>query len=130
MKKPQKKPERIYDLADRLLTFNTMIGSLCDLLIDSKESSNIKNQLSRSVSSAALNYGEVLVAESRADFIHKISICLKELMESKMAISIIDGRNLCQDSIMVKKCLNEYSQLVAIFISSVNTARKNVKSGD
>ncbi len=130
MKKPQKNPERIYDLADRLLTFNTMIGSLCDLLIDSKESSNIKNQLSRSVSSAALNYGEVLVAESRVDFIHKISICLKELMESKMAISIIDGRNLCQDRIIVKKCLNESSQLVAIFISSVNTARKNSKSED
>ncbi|MBK7388635.1 MAG: four helix bundle protein [Bacteroidetes bacterium] len=127
MKKLPKKSNRNYDLADRLLAFNTIIGSMCDLLKDSKESSNIKSQLMRSVSSAALNYGEVLVAESRADFIHKISICLKELMESKMAISIIEGRNLCQDDILVKNCLHESSQLVAIFISSVNTARKNAK---
>ncbi|MBK9048693.1 MAG: four helix bundle protein [Bacteroidetes bacterium] len=127
MEKLPKKSNRNYDLADRLLAFNTIIGSMCDLLKDSKESSNIKSQLMRSVSSAALNYGEVLVAESRADFIHKISICLKELMESKMAISIIEGRKLCQDDILVKKCLHESSQLVAIFISSVNTARKNAK---
>ena len=125
MKNYKNSSNRSYDLADRLLAFNLAIGSMCDLLIDSKESSSIRNQLLRSASSAALNYGEVLVAESRADFIHKISICLKELMESKMAIRIIHGRKLCQDEASVNKCLQESSQLVAIFISSVNTARKN-----
>lgn len=123
--KSKSKSRRNYDLSDRLIAFNLMVGSMCDLLIETKETMIIKNQLTRSVSSAALNYGEVLVAESRADFIHKISICLKELMESKMAIRIIDGRKLCQDDILVKKCLKESSELVAIFISSVNTARKN-----
>ena len=125
MEQSNKKSERKYDLADRLLKFYTTVGSLCDLLIDSKESRNIKSQLLRSASSAVLNYGEVLVSESRADFIHKISICLKELMESKMALSIIDGRSLCQDGVLVKKCIDESSELVAIFISSVNTARRN-----
>ena len=96
MEKTKTNSERIYDLADRLIKFNLMIGSLCDLLIHTKEASNLKTQLQCSVSSAALNYGEVLVAESRADFIHKISICLKELMESRMALSIIEGRNLCK----------------------------------
>ena len=124
MEKSKSKSIRNYDLSDRLIAYNILVGSLCDLLIVTKESMIIKNQLTRAVSSAALNYGEVLVAESRADFIHKISICLKELMESKMAIRIIEGRKLCQDEILVKKCLKESSELVAIFISSVNTARK------
>ena len=124
MEKSKSKSIRNYDLSDRLIAFNILVGSLCDLLIVTKESMIIKNQLTRAVSSAALNYGEVLVAESRADFIHKISICLKELMESKMAIRIIEVRKLCQDEILVKKCLKESSELVAIFISSVNTARK------
>jgi four helix bundle protein len=130
MEKSSKNSLRNYDLADRLIKFNTMIGSLCDLMVNSKEAANLRMQLLRSASSAALNYGEVLVSESRADFIHKISISLKELMESKMTLSLIDGRKLCNDLTLLNNCLDESSQLVAIFIKSVNTARKNAQAGN
>ncbi|MBL0340427.1 MAG: four helix bundle protein [Bacteroidetes bacterium] len=83
MKNEFSKEQRTYDLADRLVRFSTMIGQMAESIIDSKEGINIRNQLIRSCSSAALNYGEALVPESTADFIHKISICLKELMESR-----------------------------------------------
>ena len=45
----------------------------------------LRDQVLRSSSSALLNYGEAEVAESRKDFIHKLSIVLKELNESYLA---------------------------------------------
>jgi len=39
-------------------------------------------QLARSATSAGANYEEACGAESRADFIHKLQIVLKELRES------------------------------------------------
>ena len=122
------KKNRTYDLADRLISFNLMIGNLCDLIVKTKEGLNIKTQLSRSVSSAALNYGEALVPESTPDFIHKIGICLKELMESKMSLSLVVGRNLCEDQILAKNCIGECSELIAIFIASKTTAKNNLRN--
>lgn len=123
--KNNKPKSRTYDLADRLVRFSTMISHMADSIVETKEGSNIRNQLLRSSSSAALNYGEALVPESNADFIHKISICLKELMESRIALKIIINRNLCPLVDLTKTCDTECSELVAIFITSVRTARKN-----
>ena len=54
----------------------------------------------RSGLSAAANYAEARAAESRADFIHKLRIVLKELNESlfshdKMATLIAENQELC-----------------------------------
>ena len=46
-------------------------------------------QLIKSSSSAALNYGEAQSAESTKDFSHKISVVLKELRESQINIRIL-----------------------------------------
>ena len=126
MKNDSSKKQRNYDLADRLVRFNTMIGQMTESIVETKEGINIRNQIIRSSSSAALNYGEALVPESTADFIHKISICLKELMETRIALKIIISRNLCLMPAMIIQCEKESSDLVAIFISSVRTARKNL----
>ena len=47
------------------------------------------SQLIRSGTSAGPNYEEGCAAESRADFVHKLSICLKELRESRFWIRLI-----------------------------------------
>ena len=53
----------------------------------------------RSGLSAAANYAEARAAASRADFIHKLRIVLKELNESKfhdkMATLIAENQELC-----------------------------------
>lgn len=128
MKSEFSKKHRNYDLADRLVRFNTMIGQMAESVVKTNEGINIKNQIIRSSSSAALNYGEALVPESTADFIHKISICLKELMETRIALKIIISRNLCPTGEIINQCEKESSELVAIFIASVRTARKNAQS--
>ncbi|HEY9534593.1 MAG TPA: four helix bundle protein [Mucilaginibacter sp.] len=78
----------------------------------------------RSGCSPALNYGEAQSAESRNDFIHKMKIILKELRESLISIKIIERRSLI-DIETVLKAKNECNQLVAIFVKSIETAKKN-----
>ena len=50
-------------------------------------------QLLRSVTSPAANYGEARAAQSRADFIHKMRICLKELRETDVWLQFGDGKS-------------------------------------
>jgi len=114
-----------YDLEDRLIRFSKSIIQLTGSLKRSGGDKILSEQLRRSGISSALNYGEAMVAESRKDFIHKMSICLKELKESRVALKIIYSLNPSPDLKLIEYCENECSELVAIFIKSIATARKN-----
>lgn len=67
-----------FDLEDRLVDFACMCLDVCELLPSSKAGQNSEYQLSKSGTAPALIYGEAQAAESRADFIHKMRMCLKE----------------------------------------------------
>jgi hypothetical protein len=65
-------------LEERLIDFAVTIVSVVEALPDSKAGNHIANQLIRSGTSPAPNYGEAQSAESRKDFIHilpRIRIC-------------------------------------------------------
>lgn len=118
-----KDPNRKYDLEDRLILYVGMVSDLIATIKRTNEPRNIIDQLTRSSESSALNYGEAQVAESKADFNHKISVVLKELKESRMSIKVIGIRKFCPDIELYNKCDQECSELVAIFITSVKTSR-------
>lgn len=75
------------------------------------------------MSSAA--YGEAQAAESRRDFIHKMTISLKELRETRISLEVISRKKYLKDDALVQKCTGENEQLIAIFVKSIGTARKN-----
>lgn len=87
---------RIYDLEDRLVRFAILTLEVCDLLPNTKAGQNLEYQLSKSGTAPALMYGEVQAAESRADFIHKMKMLLKELRESKINLRIIAEKPLAK----------------------------------
>jgi four helix bundle protein len=126
LKMSNQKPRK-YDLEDRLVRFSAATANLIDQLNESLESRNLKKQLIRSSSSPALNYGESLAAESRPDFIHKLSICLKELIETRVALKLIEARSLCQEPQLLQTINKECSELIGIFFKSIETAKKNSK---
>lgn len=86
-----------YDLEDRLVRFACMCLDVCELLPNSKAGQNLEYQLSKSGTAPALIYGEAQAAESRADFIHKMKLILKELRESKINLRIIKDKPLAVD---------------------------------
>jgi four helix bundle protein len=70
------------NLSDRLLEFATSIVKLTLRLNKTIAGRHIAGQILRSATSCGANYEEACGAESRADFIHKMQIVLKELRET------------------------------------------------
>ena len=70
------------DIAERLIDFAVRIIRLGAALPKNQVGKHIAGQVIRSGTSVGANYEEARGAESRADFIHKVTIALKELRES------------------------------------------------
>jgi four helix bundle protein len=81
-------------------------------------------QLLRSGTSPAANYAEARSAESRRDFVHRISICLKELRETHVWLELSRRLKLGKAN-DVEAALREADQLIAIFVASIKTAKRN-----
>src|SRR2546428_13750067 len=79
-------------MVERLINFAARAGKVVDALPDTRMGQHIGGQLVRSGTSPAPNYEEACAAESRADFVHKLSISLKELRESRCWIRLIIKR--------------------------------------
>lgn len=115
------------DLEDRLISFAVMIVAVVEALPNSKAGNHIANQLIRSGTSPAPNYGEAQSAESRKDFVHKMKIALKELRETMIWLKIIARKRLAQGG-EITTALAECNELIAIFVSSTKTAGSGFKT--
>ena len=111
------------ELEGRLIKLATKINRVCKELDQSYLSYHLSKQIIRSSTSAALNYGEAQSAESRKDFIHKTSIVLKELRETKISLILLEDSESGSINQKVNDCLTECDQLVAIFHKTVITAK-------
>ncbi len=116
--------KKIYDLEDRLVRFACTCLEVCDLLPNSRTGQNLDHQLSKSGTAPALNYGEAQAAESPADFIHKMKLVLKEIRETRISLRIINEKPIVNSEKSVI-ALKECNELMAIFIKSIETAKKN-----
>ena len=121
--------ERKYDIEDRCIVFGAEIVKLTDNLPNTKAGNHLGGQLLRSGTAPALHYGEVQSAESRRDFVHKMSLALKELRETRNNMRVqalaglMDLKKPEQEWLM-----NECGELIAIFNASIHTAERNKPS--
>ena len=115
-----------FDLEKRLIDFACRMIEVVEALPKTRTGNYIAAQLIRSCHSPAFNYGEAQAAESRDDFIHKLSIVLKELKECRTALKIIMKKQLIKP-IKLQKVYQENEELIAIIGKSISTAEKNRK---
>jgi four helix bundle protein len=113
-----------FDLEKRLIDFSVCIIDIVESLPNTRVGNHIGNQLVRSGTSPAANYGEAQSAESRSDFIHKMRVSLKELRETRIRLLIIQRKEMIKQTAMVVRVLKENCELIAIFAASVKTAKK------
>ncbi len=113
-----------FDLEDRLVDFACMCLEVCELLPNSKAGQNLEYQLSKSGTAPALIYGEAQAAESRADFLHKMKMVLKEIRESRVNLKIIKRKPVVVHE-KIEIAFNESNELMAIFLKSIETAKSN-----
>ena len=116
-----------YDLEDRLVKFACNCLDICDLLPHTRAAQNLQHQLSKSGTATALIYGEAQAAESAADFIHKMKLVLKEIRETRINLRIISEKPILIDN-KTFVALNECNELMAIFLKSIETAKKNCQA--
>lgn len=116
---------RKFDLEERLLEFASAVIDLSEKLPNSRAGNHIAGQILRSGTSPYPNHGEAEDAESREDFIHKLKICLKELRETRRWARLIKRKGWGKDDPPLPLILSESDELIRIFFSSIQTAKKN-----
>ena len=114
------------ELSERLIHFAARVGKVVDALPDTRMGRHIGGQLVRSGTSPAPNYEEACAAESPADFVHKLSIGLKELRESRCWIRLIIKTEMLPEHRM-GELLDERNQLCKIIAQSIVTAKERKK---
>jgi len=109
--------------SERLVDFAARVGKVVDALPETRLGNHVAKQFVRCGTAAGPNYEEACAAESRADFVHKLSISLKELRESRSWIRLIIKAELLSARRMAG-LPDEAEQLCNIVGSSVATAKK------
>ena len=108
-------------LQNRLINFSTDVIKVSRAISRDRIGEYLSGQLYRSGTSPSLNYAEAQSAESRADFIHKMKIALKELRETYACLKIIKG-SFKLSNIDLDPLIEENNELISIFVQSINTA--------
>ena len=117
--------ERVYDLDTRLIQFGVRIIAVAEAMnIKRYAGIHLSKQLIRSGTSPGIHYGEAQAAESRKDFIHKMKIILKELRETKGNLIMSSEAKLISSDSAIESIIDECSQLIAIFVKSIQTAEQ------
>jgi four helix bundle protein len=127
MKEPSPARKRTLALHDRALRFSTSVNTACPPQFSNVPSSVVWNQLVRSADSTSNNLIEADAATSDADFLHKMSIALREAKESRAALLKIRLGNLDQHQVVGERNLeSEAGQLASIFAAIMLNMRRRL----
>ena len=116
--------QRSNDLLARTKQFALATIRFCEALPKDDTSRVIGRQLLRSGTSVGANYRAAHRAKSKADFISKMGTVLEEADESAYWIELLSDAGKV-DSATSTPLHREADELVAIAVSSINTARRN-----
>ena len=108
-------------IVDLSMDFSIAIVNLCDSI---KGKSAIVNQLIRSGTSIGANIHEANYASSRADFIAKMQIALKECFETEYWLELFVKTNIISDQ-QYQALKNDCGKIRKLLIASINTAKSN-----
>ena len=112
------------ELRSRTKTLALKIFSFCDEIDTRKGRGVLVNQIIRSATSIGANIHEANYASSKADFINKFHIALKECIETEYWIEMLVGSNSITEE-TAKELLQECGVIRRMLVKSINTAKGN-----
>ena len=112
---------RANKLIELSMDFSVQIIKLCEQI---KGHRSLINQLERSATSIGANIHEANYAHSRADFISKLQIALKECYETEYWLELFVRAELLNLQ-NAKNLQNQCGTIRRLLISSINTAKQN-----
>lgn len=104
--------------------FALQIIKVCNTIKETKKESLLTNQLIRSGTSVGANIREAFYANSKADFIAKLHIALKECSESEYWLELLIESGYYEDNAVLNKCI----EVKKLLVSSLNTAKENKRN--
>ena len=110
--------------AEKSYAFAVQIVYTCDSIAESKREFILTKQLVRSGTAISALYQESRHAESRADFIHKLAIALKECNESIYWINLLYDTGK-MPSEKHTALLEDATQLLKMLTAMIITSKKN-----
>ena len=112
-------------LLDKSLDFATQVVLFYEDLSKTKKDTTIAKQLLRSATSIGANINEAIYGNSKADFISKLHISLKETGESIYWLMLLKRTNLIEYNF--DELLSLAEEIKRMLIASLNTAKENSK---
>ena len=110
-------------LLDKSKAFALRIIKVCNEVKREKKESVLTNQLVRSGTSIGAIIREAFYAHSKADFVAKLQIALKECSESEYWLELLIESGYYDDMTMLDQCI----EIKKLLISSINTSKRNLK---
>ena len=112
------------EIRSKSKAFALHVISVCDDIDTRKGRGVLVNQIVRSATSIGANAHEANYAASRADFINKLHIALKECIETEYWIEILEGANSISQT-TAKDLLQECGVIHRMLSKSLTTAKTN-----
>jgi len=112
-------------LKDKSFAFAIRIVNLYRYLSNNKKEFILSKQVLRSGTAIGALYREAEHAESKQDFIHKLSIAQKECNETVYWLDLLKETNYIE-TVEYKSISNDCDELMAILVSIIKTAKKNI----
>ena len=109
-------------LRTKALNFAADIVNMYENFLLLKKDNTIAKQLLRSATSIGANLNEAAFGNSKADFISKLHIALKECSESLYWLELMSKVNYKINNI--DKLIKDCTEIKALLVSSINTAKK------
>src|SRR5213593_1166419 len=117
-------PMKDCDLQLRTKRFALQVIQFCERLPNDETSKVLRRQLLRAGTSVGANYRAACRAKSKPAFISKMGDVLEEADESGYWVELLSESGKV-DKKNAAPLLGEANELVAISISSINTAKRN-----
>ncbi len=112
------------EIRTRAKEFALHIIAVCDNIDAKRGRSVLINQIIRCSTSIGANVYEANYAASRADFINKLHIALKECSETEYWIEMLEGAKSIteeESSVLLQEC----GTIRRMLVKSINTAKNN-----
>ena len=109
-------------LIEKSIDFGARIVKLHRYLVKEKHETVLSKQILRSGTSIGANINEAQYGSSKADFIAKLHIALKETAETEYWLHILKKSDYL-DETMATSMLNDCIEIKRILIASINTAK-------
>ena len=112
-------------LVDKSIDFAIRMSNCYRYLLKDKNEDIMSKQMFRSGTSIGANIHEGIQAQSKADFLAKLNISLKEASETSFWLVVLHRAEYLEENLFVS-LKNDLDEIIRILIATIKTTKKNM----